>query len=155
LGAPPAYRAGASFVRDSPLCYRRRYRPWATPAEIGFDRPHWVEATTGFEPVYTVLQTAPWPLGHVALLSSRWLPREDSNLGSRIQSPLSYQLDDGASAPRLEASRSPLRGQKNGAEDGTRTRDPHLGKVMLYQLSHFRPIATARRESWCRGSDSN
>src|SRR5215212_9368852 len=29
-------------------------------------------------------------------------------------------------------------GQKNGAEDGTRTRDPHLGKVMLYQLSHFR-----------------
>ena len=24
------------------------------------------------------------------------------------------------------------------AEDGTRTRDPHLGKVMLYQLSHFR-----------------
>ena len=26
----------------------------------------------------------------------------------------------------------------NGAEDGTRTRDPHLGKVMLYQLSHFR-----------------
>src|SRR5688500_2940853 len=29
-------------------------------------------------------------------------------------------------------------GQRNGAEDGTRTRDPHLGKVMLYQLSHFR-----------------
>ena len=29
-------------------------------------------------------------------------------------------------------------GQENGAEDGTRTRDPHLGKVMLYQLSHFR-----------------
>ena len=25
-----------------------------------------------------------------------------------------------------------------GAEDETRTRDPHLGKVMLYQLSHFR-----------------
>ena len=24
------------------------------------------------------------------------------------------------------------------AEDGTRTRDPHLGKVMLYQLSHIR-----------------
>ena len=30
----------------------------------------------------------------------------------------------------------------NGAEDGTRTRDPHLGKVMLYQLSHFRSITT-------------
>jgi hypothetical protein len=24
------------------------------------------------------------------------------------------------------------------ADDGTRTRDPHLGKVMLYQLSHVR-----------------
>src|SRR5439155_18234757 len=24
------------------------------------------------------------------------------------------------------------------AEDGTRTRDPNLGKVVLYQLSHFR-----------------
>ena len=98
-----------------------------------------VEATTGLEPVYAVLQTAPWPLGHVAMLISRWLPREDSNLGSRIQSPLSCQLDDGASPPPTEASRSPQRGQKIGAEDGTRTRDPHLGKVMLYQLSHFRP----------------
>ena len=29
---------------------------------------------------------------------------------------------------------------RSGAEDGTRTRDPHLGKVMLYQLSHFRPF---------------
>ena len=25
-----------------------------------------------------------------------------------------------------------------GAENETRTRDPHLGKVMLYQLSYFR-----------------
>ena len=27
---------------------------------------------------------------------------------------------------------------KYGAENETRTRDPHLGKVMLYQLSYFR-----------------
>ena len=26
----------------------------------------------------------------------------------------------------------------SGAEDGIRTRDPHLGKVVLYQLSHVR-----------------
>ena len=26
----------------------------------------------------------------------------------------------------------------NGAKDGTRTRDPDLGKVVLYQLSYFR-----------------
>ena len=31
---------------------------------------------------------------------------------------------------------------RTGAEDGTRTRDPHLGKVMLYQLSHFRSMTT-------------
>ena len=32
-----------------------------------------------------------------------------------------------------------------GADDGTRTRDPHLGKVMLYQLSHIRaPPARSR-----------
>lgn len=27
---------------------------------------------------------------------------------------------------------------KHGADNGVRTRDPHLGKVMLYQLSHVR-----------------
>ncbi len=27
-----------------------------------------------------------------------------------------------------------------GAENGTRTRDPDLGKVVLYQLSYFRNI---------------
>ena len=26
----------------------------------------------------------------------------------------------------------------SGADNGVRTRDPHLGKVMLYQLSHVR-----------------
>ena len=29
-----------------------------------------------------------------------------------------------------------------GADDGIRTRDPHLGKVMLYQLSHIRRLRT-------------
>ena len=28
--------------------------------------------------------------------------------------------------------------QLNGADDGVRTRDPNLGKVVLYQLSHVR-----------------
>ena len=28
--------------------------------------------------------------------------------------------------------------QFRGADDGIRTRDPHLGKVVLYQLSHVR-----------------
>src|SRR3954468_5585614 len=53
-------------------------------------------------------------------------------------------LDEGAGRPR----------RGSGAEDGTRTRDPHLGKAMLYQLSHFRPNvpSTAR---WCREPESN
>ena len=49
-----------------------------------------LEATTGIEPVYAVLQTAPWTTRARRHASIRWLPREDSNLGSRIQSPLSY-----------------------------------------------------------------
>jgi hypothetical protein len=36
-----------------------------------------------------------------------------------------------------------------GAGDETRTRDPQLGRLMLYQLSYTRPLA------WCRGEDSN
>ncbi len=31
-----------------------------------------------------------------------------------------------------------------GAENGTRTRDPDLGKVVLYQLSYFRRNADAK-----------
>ena len=33
---------------------------------------------------------------------------------------------------------------KSGAENGTRTRDPDLGKVVLYQLSYFRIFASAK-----------
>ena len=39
------------------------------------------------------------------------------------------------------------------ADDEIRTRDPHLGKVMLYQLSHirvvfFRTLALHYRKTW-------
>ena len=33
----------------------------------------------------------------------------------------------------------------NRAENGTRTRDPNLGKVVLYQLSYFRNKDVKRR----------
>ena len=33
---------------------------------------------------------------------------------------------------------SQAKGPFSGADDGIRTRDPHLGKVVLYQLSHVR-----------------
>ena len=45
--------------------------------------------------------------------------------------------------------------REDGAEDGTRTRDPHLGKVMLYQLSHFRSVSPASPDRWCREPNSN
>ncbi len=46
-----------------------------------------------------------------------------------------------------------------GAEDGTRTRDPNLGKVMLYQLSYFRSISILLRKAClsllhCKGNAS-
>ena len=63
-------------------------------------------------------------------------------------------LDEGAAARTSRDSRA-LPGQKNGAEDGTRTRDPHLGKVMLYQLSHFRSMNRDHRLRWCREPESN
>jgi hypothetical protein len=56
-----------------------------------------VEATTGVEPVNSgFADRRVRPLRHVAAVFAApgtadvWLPLEDSNLGSRIQSPLSY-----------------------------------------------------------------
>src|SRR5262249_26053568 len=63
-----------------------------------------------------------------------------SGCPSRIRtSPHGFKVRCPTTRRRGNAPR--LRGQRNGAEDGTRTRDPHLGKVMLYQLSHFRSEA--------------
>ena len=55
-------------------------------------------------------------------------------------------LDEGAAVGVHEDARRGS-GQENGAEDGTRTRDPHLGKVMLYQLSHFRSMCATTAEA--------
>ena len=65
------------------------------------------EVETGFEPVYTDLQSVASPLGH-----STWME---------------------LLAPQAGWESLVLR-----ADDEIRTRDPHLGKVMLYQLSHVR-----------------
>ena len=37
---------------------------------------------------------------------------------------------------------------KNGAEDETRTRDPQLGRLMLYQLSYFRRLINSSVKMW-------
>ena len=43
--------------------------------------------------------------------------------------------------------KGPLTWEISGADDGIRTRDPHLGKVMLYQLSHVRVSGRLRYQS--------
>ena len=118
----------------------------------GLVRVWFVEATTGFEPVnrgFADLRVE--PLHHVAPCDGR-THRGDQSI---VAAPRGFEprftdsksavlpLDEGAAGGDLERTRAVPGpgmppGQKNGAEDGTRTRDPHLGKVMLYQLSHFR-----------------
>lgn len=60
------------------------------------------EVETGFEPVWTALQAAASPLGHSTVLP-------DSSELREADQELGHRADD-----------------------GIRTRDPHLGKVMLY-----------------------
>ena len=134
-----------------------------------------VEATTGFEPVnrgFADLRVE--PLHHVALggegtRGRSWLPPLPDLVAHHRQvmaAPRGIEprftdsksavlpLDEGA-AVGVREGRPARRGQENGAEDGTRTRDPHLGKVMLYQLSHFRSMTRPPPKRWCREPDSN
>ena len=48
----------------------------------------------------------------------------------------------------LQSFALPLGHGANGAVDEIRTRDIHLGKVALYQLSYY-------RINWCPGAESN
>src|SRR6202161_1391413 len=64
-----------------------------------------------------------------------WRRRRESNPCTGLCRPLPKPL--GHSAARAYG---PSR-----ADDGIRTRDPHLGKVMLYQLSHVRTHLGAKR----------
>jgi hypothetical protein len=43
--------------------------------------------------------------------------------------------------------RKPVSWSSTGADDGIRTRDPNLGKVVLYQLSHVRAADTLPPET--------
>ena len=54
--------------------------------------------------------------------------------------PLPYQ---GSALPLSYNSKE----EKRRAEDGTQTRDPQLGRLMLYQLSYFRNFLWAKMDS--------
>ena len=129
----------------------------------GSFRAQEVEATTGFEPVnrgFADLRVE--PLHHVA--SASGYPRASapvsagtpaSRAGGGCPSRIRTSVHGSKVRCPTTRRRGIARGQGyggpwtrskegNGAEDGTRTRDPHLGKVMLYQLSHFRSDAPPR-----------
>ena len=53
--------------------------------------------------------------------------------------------------PQSSASTNSATWTKKRAKDGTRTRDPDLGKVVLYQLSYFR----SQFSPLCRGAFVN
>ena len=75
-----------------------------------------MEAMPGFEPGVKDLQSSALPLGHIAVFMKR----------------------AGHSHGQLRTC--------SGADDGVRTRDPDLGKVVLYQLSHVRVVGGTRFE---------
>ncbi len=83
------------------------------------------------------------------------VPRAEHTFRSRIdvQTPASASRALAARAAKNRRADPRARSGVSsfGADDGIRTRDPHLGKVMLYQLSHVRvgthTIATARGDA--------
>src|SRR5579862_49648 len=91
--------------------------------------------------------------------------------GSKVRCPTTGRRGTGRAAGGMPFGPTGRLSRVVGAEDGVRTRDLNLGKVALYQLSHFRPCAprqdrpilqgrpdasrTLQRGVWCREPESN
>ena len=71
---------------------------------------------------------------HTDELFKNWRCHPDLNRGMKVLQTFALPLGYGTISTNRE---------KNGAVDETRTRDLHLGKVALYQLSYYR-----RKRAW-------
>ncbi len=92
---------------------------------------------TGIEPVTSSVSGKRSPAELIAPDTTlRW--RRESNPCARLCRPLPHH----SATPPLGLMPPHLR-----ADDGIRTRDPHLGKVMRYQLRYIRAPRTTRRPS--------
>src|SRR5690625_2891656 len=89
-----------------------------------------VVGDTGFEPVTSSVSRKRATAAPIARGGYGIRTRVYGFAGRRLASRPTHRVKTsdpvGRCGPRLRA------------DDGTRTRDPHLGKVMLYQLSHIR-----------------
>ena len=104
---------------------------------------------TGIEPVTSSVSgkratAAPIALNRLnEVVAPRW--RRDSNPRRRLCRPLPNHSATPPGTRSLEDKVSGLdQGRKLRADDGSRTRDPHHGKVMLYQLSYVRIVGRSR-----------
>ncbi len=118
---------------------------------------------TGIEPVTSSVSgkratAAPIARDGTGGCRSRWV--RDSNPCTRLCRPLPrLSANPPGDALASYGTALPTRGRERrppGADDRIRTGDPHLGKVMLYQLSYVRRTGirrTCRGRYWDRTSD--
>ncbi len=97
---------------------------------------------SGFEPLTSSASRKRSPPELIALygpFASSERRHPESNRGTGFCRPLPNHsaMSPARRTPEVPAARRRL-GPGVRAEDGIRTRDPHHGKVMLYQLSYFR-----------------
>ena len=160
--SPPFAREGSSPERGRELVVRRD----------GADGVSWRSrqqrsSSSPLDPVGFGSSIRPALLGAVEALVGTRVPREDgrgrpetsAHTRSVVGRPARHDPGDASPTARAPAPRNagprrrnppPERGVPCGADDGIRTRDPHLGKVMLYQLSHVRVgwVSVAKRVAW-------
>ena len=70
--------------------------------------------------------------GEISFVSLFWCAIKDSNLHGLPPEPKSGASANSANCAYYGKIQRKLRIKKNGAEDEIRTRDPRLGKAMLY-----------------------